>query len=244
MLVIPAIDLRGGRAVRLTEGQFHRETVYSDDPPAMARSWADQGAEMIHLVDLDGALAGAPQNMAVVEKIRRAVRLPLQMGGGIRSMATIETLLGSGIDRVILGTAAIRQPDLLAEACQRFGERIVVGIDSREGKVQVQGWADTTEKNDIQLALEMKALGLKRVVFTDTGRDGTLQGPNFQATGEMARQSGLRVIASGGVASLADIRQLQAMEGDGVEAVILGKSLYAGCIALPEAIRAGRGEVF
>lgn len=242
--MIPAIDLRGGQAVRLVEGQFDQETIYSSDPPAVARSWAQLGAAMIHLVDLDGAVAGSLKNFAVIEKILQAVSVPVQMGGGIRNMATVEMLLGLGISRVILGTAAIEQPSLLAEACAKFGERIVVGIDSRNGRVMVQGWATTAEKTDIQLALEMKALGLRRVVFTDTGRDGTLQGPNFTATAEMARRTGLKVIASGGVSSLDDIRRLQSMEVDGVEAVILGKSLYAGCLTLPEAIRAARGEVF
>ena len=244
MLVIPAIDLRGGRAVRLVEGRFDQETVYSDDPAAVARSWEEQGAEMIHLVDLDGAVAGTLKNLAVIERILQAVTVPVQLGGGIRNMATVEMLLALGLSRVILGTAAIQQPSLLAEACRKFGEKIVVGIDSRDGRVMVQGWAAAAENTDLQLAKEMKGLGLRRMVFTDTGRDGTLQGPNLAAVGAMARQTGLKVIASGGVASLDDIRQLQSMEADGVETVILGKSLYAGCLTLPEAIRAARGEVF
>lgn len=244
MLVIPAIDLRCGRAVRLVEGRLDRETVYSDDPPAVARKWEELGAEMIHLVDLDGAFAGSPQNLQTVKDILSSVSIPVELGGGIRTMETVDLLLGLGVSRVILGTAAVRQPEWVAETIKKYGDRIVLGIDSRQGMVAVHGWEDTVEKTDIQLGIEMKELGLTRVIYTDTNRDGTLSGPNFAATGEMAKRTGLKVIASGGVSSLDDIRRLREMETDGVEGVILGKALYAGRLDLREAIMAAREEVF
>ncbi len=244
MLVIPAIDLREGRCVRLYQGRLEDETVFSDDPVAVACGWAEMGAAMLHLVDLDGAFAGAPRNLEVIQAIVGEVDIPVQVGGGIRSMETIVRLLDLGVARVILGTAAISHPDLVAEACQAFGEAIVVGIDSKYGKVAVEGWAATVEKTALELAREVRALGVTRVIYTDTRRDGTMAGPNLEKTAELAINSGLKIIASGGVATLNDIRLVADLEPLGVEGVILGKSLYTGSINLREAlaVAAGTGE--
>jgi phosphoribosylformimino-5-aminoimidazole carboxamide ribotide isomerase len=236
MLIIPAIDLREGRCVRLVEGRLDQETIYSDDPVAMALSWQQQGAEYLHVVDLDGAFAGAPKNLAIIKNIIAAVDIPVEVGGGIRNLEAIEELLGSGASRVVLGTVAIRNPELVQEACQKFGEGIVVGIDAKNGKVAIQGWGITVEKTALELALEMKKLGVQRVLFTDIKRDGTLQGPNLEATGDLARKSGLKVIASGGVSVLEDLKELKKLEVDGVDSVIMGKALYAGTIKLKDAL--------
>ncbi|ACV61666.1 phosphoribosylformimino-5-aminoimidazole carboxamide ribotide isomerase [Desulfofarcimen acetoxidans DSM 771] len=236
MLIIPAIDLREGRCVRLVEGRLDQETIYSDDPVAMALSWQQQGAEYLHVVDLDGAFAGAPKNLAIIKNIIAAVDIPVEVGGGIRNLEAIEELLGSGASRVVLGTVAIRNPELVQEACQKFGEGIVVGIDAKNGKVAIQGWGITVEKTALELALEMKKLGVQRVLFTDIKRDGTLQGPNLEATGDLARKSGLKVIASGGVSVLEDLKELKKLEADGVDSVIMGKALYAGTIKLKDAL--------
>ncbi|MDQ0285926.1 phosphoribosylformimino-5-aminoimidazole carboxamide ribotide isomerase [Desulfofundulus luciae] len=243
MLIIPAIDLRAGKCVRLVEGRLDRETVYSDDPVAVARLWEDQGARWLHVVDLDGAFTGEPKNWDMIRGILSAVRIPVQVGGGIRDMAVIEQLLELGAARVILGTVAIINPGMVAEACTRYGESIVVGIDARNGKVAIEGWGVTAEKNALELAAEMKGLGVKRVVFTDIWRDGTLKGPNLAVVEEVARSTQLKIIASGGVSSLADLRALKAMEPLGVEAVIIGKALYAGTINLRDALNIAREEL-
>ncbi|MGB9802315.1 1-(5-phosphoribosyl)-5-[(5-phosphoribosylamino)methylideneamino]imidazole-4-carboxamide isomerase [Desulfofundulus sp.] len=243
MLIIPAIDLRAGKCVRLVEGRLDRETVYSDDPVAVARLWEDQGARWLHVVDLDGAFTGEPKNWDIIRSILSAVRIPVQVGGGIRDMTVIERLLELGAARVILGTVAIINPGLVAEACARYGESIVVGIDARNGKVAIEGWGVTAEKNALELAAEMKALGVKRVVFTDIWRDGTLKGPNLSVVEEVARSTQLKIIASGGVSNLADLQALKAMEPLGVEAVIIGKALYAGTINLRDALEIARAEL-
>ena len=242
MLLIPAIDLREGKCVRLVEGRLDKETVYSDDPAAMAALWQDQGAHMLHVVDLDGAFAGAPKNLDVLKEILAAVEIPVQMGGGIRSMETIELLLGMGVARVILGTVAILNAELVAEACSKYGEAVLVGIDGRNGQVAIEGWGLTVEKGTVELALDMKHLGVKRVVFTDIRRDGKLQGPNLEATGQLAQATGLKVVASGGVSTLSDLWSIRAMESLGVDAVIMGKALYSGAIDLREALAVADGE--
>ncbi|MDD4237338.1 MAG: 1-(5-phosphoribosyl)-5-[(5-phosphoribosylamino)methylideneamino]imidazole-4-carboxamide isomerase [Desulfotomaculaceae bacterium] len=242
MLLIPAIDLREGKCVRLVEGRLDKETVYSDEPAAMAALWQLQGARMLHVVDLDGAFAGAPKNLDVLKEILAAVEIPVQVGGGIRSMETIESLLGLGVARVILGTVAILNPELVAEACSRYGEAVLVGIDGRNGQVAIEGWGLTAEKGTVELALEMKNLGVKRVVFTDIRRDGRLQGPNLEATGQLAKKTGLKVVASGGVATLDDLRAIRDMEHLGVDAAIMGKALYSGAIDLRRALAVAAGE--
>ncbi|ABO50861.1 1-(5-phosphoribosyl)-5-[(5-phosphoribosylamino)methylideneamino] imidazole-4-carboxamide isomerase [Desulforamulus reducens MI-1] len=242
MILFPAIDLKEGQCVRLVEGRMDSATVYSNDPGSMARLWQDQGAQYIHVVDLDGAFAGQPRNRQSIAQIVQGVQVPVQVGGGIRDLETIEDLLSLGVDRVILGSAAILKPELVAEACRKYGQRILLGIDAKDGQVAIQGWGETVKRTALDLALEMKQLGIERAVFTDIRRDGKLSGPNLAATGELARNSGLRVIASGGVASLEDIRQLKKLEQDGVEGAILGKALYTNAVKLPEALVIARGE--
>lgn len=242
MLIIPAIDLREGKCVRLVEGRLDQETVYSDDPVAMAALWQAQGGRMLHVVDLDGAFSGAPKNLEVIREILDAVNIPVQVGGGIRDLETIERLLELGAARVILGTVAILKPQLVSDACARFGEAVLVGIDGRNGRVAIEGWGVTVDKGTIELAREMKDLGIKRVVFTDIRRDGTLQGPNLEATGELARATGLKVVASGGVSTADDLRSLKKLESTGVDSVIMGKALYAGTVTMSEALAIAAGE--
>jgi len=236
MLLIPAIDLREGKCVRLVEGKIENETVYSHEPVEQALKWQDKGAQMLHLVDLDGAFAGRPKNLDVIKEIIRAVHIPVQMGGGIRTLETVGMLLETGVQRVILGSIAIYKPELVKEACRRFEGRVVVGIDAKDGLVAIEGWESTVDKTIIELALEMKDAGVKRVIFTDTRRDGTLKGPNVESTRELAEKTGLKVVASGGVSSLDDIRKLKELEPVGVDSIILGKALYSGAIALEEAL--------
>ncbi|MCD5406247.1 MAG: 1-(5-phosphoribosyl)-5-[(5-phosphoribosylamino)methylideneamino]imidazole-4-carboxamide isomerase [Desulfotomaculum sp.] len=236
MLVIPAIDLRNGKCVRLIEGRLDRETIYSEQPVEMARHWQESGAKYLHIVDLDGAFAGTLKNLPVIKEIVTGFKIPVQVGGGIRDLETIQMLLDLGVQRVILGTAAIAQPEVVRQAVQQFGEQVVLGIDARDGMVAVQGWAVASDITVLDLANQMKAIGIKRVIFTDIRRDGTLKGPNLEATGELARQTGLKVIASGGVSSLEDLRKVKQLAGDGVEGVIVGQALYTRAISFEDAL--------
>ena len=242
MLVIPAIDLKEGRCVRLEQGLMEKDTVYSDDPGAQARSWQEQGGELLHIVDLDGAFAGVPKNKAAIEAIVKAIDIPTELGGGIRDLATIEAYLALGIDRVILGTVAKENPALVAEACKKFPGHIVVGIDAKDGLVAVRGWAEVTEKKATELAKEMEGFGVSAIIYTDIARDGMLQGPNIEATGALAEAISIPVIASGGVSSLQDIRNLLAIEAKGVAGVITGKAIYTGSLDLREAVRIAKGQ--
>lgn len=246
MIVYPAIDLRGGRCVRLCQGDVAAETVFAADPVEAARRWEAEGAEWLHIVNLDGALGhpGATENLQALERILAAVTLPVQFGGGLRALADVERLLELGVARVILGTVAVREPQVVAEALARYGpERVSVGIDAREGRVTIHGWTDTTDLDASELADRMRALGVRRIVYTDVKRDGMLTGVNLKATLRLARRSGLRVIASGGVASVEDIRLLRKHEAAGIEGVIIGMALYRGLVRLEEALRAARGEL-
>lgn len=236
MIIFPAIDLKEGQCVRLIEGRMDSATIYSQDPGSTAKAWEEQGAKFIHVVDLDGAFAGQPRNRDSIRQIVQSVNVPVQVGGGIRDMETVEDLLVLGVNRVILGSAAILNPEFVAGACQKYGDRVLVGIDARDGMVAIQGWGETVQKTALELALEVKDMGIARIVFTDIRRDGKLSGPNLAATGELAKLSGLKVIASGGVSSLDDIRAVKALEADGVEGAIMGKALYAGAVKLPEAL--------
>jgi phosphoribosylformimino-5-aminoimidazole carboxamide ribotide isomerase len=237
MIIIPAIDLKEGRCVRLLQGRKEDETVYSDDPAAVARRWQDEGATYLHLVDLDGAFEGGSRNLGAITRILEAVAIPVELGGGIRSLDAVSRLLSLGLDRVILGTVAVRQPEVVRAAVERFGpDRIVVGIDAKGGRVAVKGWVETTEVGAVDLALRMKALGVRRVVYTDIATDGMLAGPNVEATGALARTTDLKVIASGGISSLDDLRKVATLEPFGVEGVIVGKALYEGRVGLREAI--------
>jgi phosphoribosylformimino-5-aminoimidazole carboxamide ribotide isomerase len=245
MIVIPAIDLKEGRCVRLEQGLMDKDTVYSDDPAGQALSWQEQGGELLHIVDLDGAFAGVPRNREAIRAIVEAVAIPTELGGGIRDLATIEAYLELGIGRVILGTVAKENPALVAEACRLFPGRIVVGIDARDGQVAVRGWADVTEKRAADLAREMEGYGVEAIIYTDIARDGMMQGPNIEATRQLAEAISIPVIASGGVSCLDDIARLMAIESSGVTGVITGKALYTGSLDLRQAValtKGGMGE--
>ncbi len=236
MIVIPAIDLKEGRCVRLEQGLMEKDTVYCDDPAAQAKTWQDQGGELLHIVDLDGAFAGTPRNREAIKAIVDAIDIPTELGGGVRDLATIEAYLDLGIDRVILGTVAKENPQLVAEACRKFPGKIVVGIDANNGFVAVRGWADVTEKKATELAREMEGFGVEAIIYTDIARDGMMQGPNLEATRQLAESISIPVIASGGVSSLKDIENLMAIEASGVVGVITGKAIYTGALDLREAV--------
>lgn len=236
MIIFPAIDIRGGKCVRLLKGDFAKETVFSDKPEDMAKKWQAQGAEFLHLVDLDGALKGKSQNLATVEKILAAVDIPVELGGGIRTMENIDEVLKLGVRRVILGSVAVRSPELVREACAKYGDRIVVGIDAKDGIVAVDGWGVSGNIEATALAKEMKKAGVKTIIYTDISRDGTLAGVNVEATAKLARESGVNIVASGGVKSIDDIKALKPYEKDGIEGVIVGKSIYMGTLDLAQAI--------
>lgn len=244
MIIYPAIDLRRGRCVRLHQGDPAAETVYSDDPVATAGRWVAEGARWLHVVNLDGAFEEASDNPRAVQAIVRAVPVPVQFGGGLRTLDDIAAALEWGVARVVLGTVAVREPELVAEAVRRFGgDRIAVGIDARDGKVAIRGWQEQSRLTALELAERVKAAGVVRIVYTDISRDGTLAGPNVARTGELAQRSGLRVVASGGVGSLDDLRRLRWIEPYGVEGVIVGQALYTGAIRLPAARRLLESEV-
>jgi phosphoribosylformimino-5-aminoimidazole carboxamide ribotide isomerase len=242
VILFPAIDLKGGACVRLLRGEMSAATVFNASPADQARQFADAGFEWLHVVDLDGAFAGKPVNAAAVEAIVAATKLPVQLGGGIRDEAGIGAWLARGIRRVILGTVALRDPDLVKRACRAHPGRIVVGIDARGGKVAVEGWAETAEITARDLALRFEDAGVAAIVYTDIERDGALGGVNAEATAELASALTTPVIASGGVASLDDLKRLKAVEAAGIEGVICGRALYDGRIVPREALALLRGE--
>lgn len=242
MIIFPAIDIRGGKCVRLTEGRFDQETVFADNPVDMALRWQAEGGQFLHVVDLDGALAGKPVNLGVVAEIVKAVTMPVQLGGGIRTLDTIETILQAGVSRVILGSVAVKNPDLVKEACRIYGDKIVVGIDARDGQAAVEGWGITGGIGAEELAKRMAGAGVSRIIYTDISRDGTLSGVNAPATAALAKAAQIPVIASGGVGGVQDITEL-VKAGQGIEGVIVGKALYTGALTLAEALKAARKEV-
>jgi phosphoribosylformimino-5-aminoimidazole carboxamide ribotide isomerase len=229
LTLYPAIDLKDGRCVRLRRGEMDQATVYADDPAVQAKAWRNAGFEWLHVVDLNGAFAGRPVNTEAVTSILAAVDLPVQLGGGIRDMAGIESWLAAGVRRVILGSAAVKNPELVVEACRTFPGRIVVGIDARDGLVATEGWADISTVRATELALRFETAGVAAIVYTDIGRDGMLSGLNLDQTIDLAKQLTTPVIASGGVGSLDDLAALrQAAVGTGIEGVIVGRALYDG----------------
>jgi phosphoribosylformimino-5-aminoimidazole carboxamide ribotide isomerase len=253
MIIFPAIDLRQGQVVRLWQGDPGRQIIYDADPAGVARRWAGQGAEWLHVVNLDGALSASDSddarsdasliNLQRLGEIRAATQLSIQFGGGVRSLADIERALALGATRVVLGTVAVRNPDLVGEAVARFGAaRIVVGIDARDGLVATEGWRRASTLDALEVARRVREQGVTRVVYTDIARDGTKTGVNAAATAGLAQASGLSVIASGGVAGLADITELLQLAAVGIEGVIAGQALYTGALDLREAVRVGRGQ--
>lgn len=239
MIIIPAIDLRGGRCVRLTQGRASDETVYSENPLKVAREWYDAGAEMLHIVNLDGALGSADRNnLKALEQILYEINIPIQFGGGVRTFDDVRQLDELGATRIVLGTTAIENPVLLEHIVGEFGSTIVVGIDARAGKVAVRGWEKTSSIDAVELAQRVADIGVERIVYTDIERDGMMTGVNLEATREIAEASGLKVTASGGVSSLDDIYALKDLEPFGVDSVIIGKALYEGLFNLEDALDA------
>ncbi|MFA6470767.1 MAG: 1-(5-phosphoribosyl)-5-[(5-phosphoribosylamino)methylideneamino]imidazole-4-carboxamide isomerase [Candidatus Latescibacterota bacterium] len=239
MIVIPAIDIKEGKCVRLLQGRMEDATVYSNTPWKMALRWEEAGGKILHIVDLNGAFEGRGVNDSAVQMILEHAHIPVELGGGIRDMKRITTLLSMGVWRVIIGTAAVENPALVKEAVDAFGsERILVGLDARIGMVATRGWASESGTPAVELGLQMKSLGIERIVYTDISRDGMLTGPNIPETERMACDTGLKVIASGGVSSLGDIRALKEIETSGVDSVITGKALYEGKFTLGDAIKA------
>ncbi|MDO9143054.1 1-(5-phosphoribosyl)-5-[(5-phosphoribosylamino)methylideneamino]imidazole-4-carboxamide isomerase [Rhodoferax sp.] len=230
MLLIPAIDLKDGHCVRLQQGDMSLSTTFSEEPSVMARSWVDKGARRVHLVDLNGAFAGTPKNEAAIRKILKTVgsEVDVQLGGGIRDLDTIERYLDAGLRYVIIGTAAVRNPGFLQDACTAFGGHIIVGLDAKDGKVATDGWSKLTRHDVIDLAKKFEDFGVESIIYTDIGRDGMLTGINIEATVRLAQALTIPVIASGGLSNLADIEALCAVEDEGVEGVICGRAIYSG----------------
>jgi phosphoribosylformimino-5-aminoimidazole carboxamide ribotide isomerase len=237
MLIIPAIDLRNGKVVRLVQGKFNQEKIYSNDPVKMAKHWARQGAKFLHIVDLDGASSGSIKNLEVLKKVICQIGIPLEFGGGVRSMETISKLLDLGVERVILGTKAASDAQFLRKAWKKFGEKIIVSIDAKSGKVLTQGWDRGTSKTTLEFAKELKEIGFKQLIYTDIAKDGTLSGPNILGIKELLKETGLHIIASGGVADLKDLLKLKKFKKQGLSGVIIGKALYEGKFTLAEALK-------
>ena len=237
MLIIPAIDIKGGRCVRLFQGRMEQETVYSDDPVSVAKRWEDEGAEFLHIVDLDGAVSGVPKNKEIIESIIKSVKIPLEVGGGIRNIETIKEYFSIGAKKVIIGTVAWENPILISEVCKMFPERIIVGIDAKNGNVAVRGWEDVTETSASTLAKRFEGMGISGIIYTDISRDGTLSGPNIDSIKSFAKSISIPVIASGGVSDINDIKNIMKLKKHGVTGVIVGKALYSGAVNLKEAIK-------
>lgn len=235
MIPIPAIDLKEGKCVRLEQGKMERATIYSDHPGEMAKKWESLGAELLHVVDLDGAFAGIPMNLKSIKEIVESVKIPVEVGGGIRSMETIDALIEAGVSRVIIGTKAMEDPDFVKEAASKHSNRIVVGIDAKNGMVAVKGWAEVTKMRALDLVKNMCKYDIADIIYTDIKRDGMLKGPNIDATREMVMHSDVPIIASGGVSNLKDIKDLCKIKG--LKGVVIGKALYDGTLSLREAIR-------
>jgi len=240
MIILPAIDLRHGKVVRLLKGDFNQETQYSDHPVEIAKKWANQGAKMLHVVDLDGALEGKPSNLSIIKDIASAVDIPIEVGGGIRNLDDISAVLDSKVKRVILSTTACENQELLKKAVESFGEAIAVGIDAENGIVKTRGWIQSTKIDAITLTLELQEIGIKRVIYTNIEADGTLLGVKFDKVKEFIEKTDVLVTASGGVSTIEDIKQLKTLNHEGLEAAIIGKALYDNRLNLNEAIEAAK----
>jgi len=239
MIIYPAIDLKDGQCVRLVQGKVSDKTIYSDTPASVARSFQEEGASWLHIVDLDGAFSGSPKNLEAIKEIASSVSIPFQVGGGLRSRADVEAILDIGAQRVIIGTRAVSSPDFVKSLLDKFGpDKIVLGIDAKDGKVAVEGWVSTCSLSALSLGMQMKSLGVKTAVFTDIARDGLLKGPNLTSIEQMADYTGLEIIASGGVSTVENIKDLKTMEKIGVGGAIIGKALYDGKLSLAEALKA------
>jgi len=241
LIVIPAIDIRNGRCVRLEQGEMSKETVYSNDPGAMAERWVSQGAERLHVVDLDGAVRGKPVNLDGVRRILESVSVPVQLGGGIRDLAALESYLQLGVDWIILGTSAIKDPDFLEKACREFPGRIILGMDARGERVAVEGWTEETTLTPRDIARRSEAVGVCTIIYTDIHRDGMGTGPNVERTRALARSVGIPVIASGGISGIRDVSEISRLKSEGVMGMITGRALYQGILNLPEAILVASG---
>lgn len=242
MLIIPAIDIREGKCVRLVQGKVEEETIYSEDPVEIAASWQEKGAPMLHLVDLDGAFTGKTENISIVKRIREEVSTPLQLGGGIRSLETIDEILSAGINRVVLGTAAVSNPKLVSEACAYYKDKVVVGVDNKGGNVAIEGWGTAVDKEVLEFTKELEDMGVKRVIYTDTQRDGTLRGIDMDSVKRYLESTSLKVIISGGIASTDNLKGLLQLNLGNLEGVILGKSLYSQKINIEEALKMAGNE--
>lgn len=240
MLIIPAVDIKQGRCVRLFQGRLDSETVFSDDPAAMAKRWEQEGAEIIHVVDLDGAVEKCPQNLNSIKKIIESVDAHIQVGGGIRSQETVKMYLDLGVKRVIIGTEAIKEPRFVKDACKAFPDQIVVGIDARDGLVAIEGWTETTGVKAVDLARQFEDCGVAAINFTDIHRDGMQTGPNIEATRCLAEAVSIPVVASGGVSTIQDIKNLMPLEAVGVVGIITGRALYSGSLSLKAAIEVSK----
>ncbi|MEW5800726.1 MAG: 1-(5-phosphoribosyl)-5-[(5-phosphoribosylamino)methylideneamino]imidazole-4-carboxamide isomerase [bacterium] len=237
MLIIPAIDLINGECVRLFQGREEEKTVFSSSPLEIARDWQERGAELIHIVDLDGAFSGSPQNLSTIMRIVQELDIPIEVGGGIRTSAMARTILDSGVERVVLGTIAFIEPMQVKILCQEYPGRISLGIDTKDGKVAIHGWKDTTHAQALEFCQQIADWGVRNIIFTDIRTDGTLQGPNIEAIKTMVENVDIPLIASGGVSGMDDLRNLSELEPLGLEGVIIGKAIYTGGVNLREAIR-------
>ncbi|MEI7905096.1 MAG: 1-(5-phosphoribosyl)-5-[(5-phosphoribosylamino)methylideneamino]imidazole-4-carboxamide isomerase [Candidatus Firestonebacteria bacterium] len=237
MLIIPAIDIRKGRCIRLAQGNLRDETIFSEEPVSVAKLWQLKGAKMIHLVDIDGAVTGTPKNIDLVLKIVKTLRIPVEFGGGIRDMETLDKVMNAGVERVILGTSAISSRDFLKEAVDKYKSAIMVGIDAKKGMVAVKGWKEVTNKRALTIAKEVQEIGVQTIMFTDIEKDGMLSGPNFKSIKELAQAVKMEVVASGGVTTMADVEHLCAMAKYGVCGMVVGKSLYTGNLDLKKVIK-------
>lgn len=243
MVILPAIDIKGGRCVRLQQGRADKEKVYFDKPAEVAREWKRQGAKWIHVVDLDGAFEGDTKNLSVLEAICSAVDIPIEFGGGNRNMEVLDRVFGVGVERAVLGTAALKSPDFLAEACDKFGEKIAVGIDARDGKVAIKGWVDVTEIDAIEFARRVADAGAGLVIYTDISRDGMMVGPNKAALKKMAESVSIPIIASGGISTLEDVAEISKLAPGRITGMIIGKALYENSFTLESALEVVEANV-